>query len=371
MKALISNHIKNIGGWTSSRKILVFAVDDYGNVRLNSKADRDALLADGMQTKSRFDLYDSLESKQDLEALYEVLNSVKDKHGKAAVFTPFAVCANMNFERLIESNFEELEIEDLPTTYSKLANLMPTSYDGAWDSWKQGIAEGFLQPQYHGREHFNQFFLKSELAKANPAVHKVIARRSYSFQNDKEYPSISYTATFDFSDKDQLPKLKEIAVDGVNRFEAVYGYRPIHFMAPTSKAHPMVLEALKKEGIEFVDQGRVHVQHQGDGVYSKDRNVIGKKNPQGQTVLVRNVVFEPNANSKAVAIALKQVEAAFRMRKPAIISSHRVNFCGHIEESNRSQSLADLNSLLKLVVQKYPEVEFMGTGDLCRIMANS
>ena len=70
----------------------------------------------------------------------------------------------MNFERLIESNFEELEIEDLPTTYSKLANLMPTSYDGVWDSWKQGIAEGFLQPQYHGREHFNQFFLKSELA---------------------------------------------------------------------------------------------------------------------------------------------------------------------------------------------------------------
>tara|TARA_R110002050_G_scaffold270114_2_gene413070 strand:+ start:21736 stop:22896 length:1161 start_codon:yes stop_codon:yes gene_type:complete len=371
MKALISNHIKNIGGWTSTRKILVISVDDYGNVRLNSKADRDALLADGMKPKSRFDLYDSLESKQDLEALCEVLSSVKDKDGKAAVFTPFAVCANMNFEKLIESNFTELEIENLTTTYSKLAQLMPASYEGAWDAWKFGIAEGLLQPQYHGREHFNQYFLKSELAKSNPDVQKVIARRSYSFQNDKDYPTISYTATFDFSDKDQLANLKEIAEDGVNRFEAIYGYRPIHFMAPTSKAHPIVLEALKNEGIDFVDQGRVQIQHQGNGLYSKDRNVTGKKNPQGQTVLVRNVVFEPNANSSAVTIAMKQVEAAFRMKKPAIISSHRVNFCGHIEESNRSQSLADLKSLLKQVVQKYPEVEFMGTSDLCKTITNS
>lgn len=371
MKALITNHIKNIGGWTTSRKILVFSVDDYGNVRLNSRADRDTLLAQGLSAKSRFDLYDSLESKKDLEALYEVLNSVKDKNGKAAVFTPFAVCTNLNFEKLIESNFEKLEIEELPTTYAKLADLMPASYRGAWEMWKQGIDEGFLQPQYHGREHFNQFFLKKELAKANPDVQKVIARRSYSFQNDKEYPSISYTATFDFSDKDQLINLQKIAVDGVNRFEAIYGYRPIHFMAPTSKAHPMVLEALKKVGIDFVDQGRVHVQHQGDGVYSKNRNVIGKKNPQGQTVIVRNVVFEPSANSKALAIALKQVEAAFRMGKPAIISSHRVNFCGHIEESNRIQSLADLKRLLILVVQKYPDVEFMGTGELCKIIAKS
>ena len=33
----IRNHIKNISGWRTNRKIIVFSVDDYGNVRLSSK----------------------------------------------------------------------------------------------------------------------------------------------------------------------------------------------------------------------------------------------------------------------------------------------------------------------------------------------
>jgi|GEM_PF-6332554 len=42
-KSIITNYIKNIPGWKSNRKLLVFAVDDYGNIRLSSKAAREKL----------------------------------------------------------------------------------------------------------------------------------------------------------------------------------------------------------------------------------------------------------------------------------------------------------------------------------------
>lgn len=371
MNVFFKNHLKNVGGKTISRKILVFSVDDYGNVRLNSKADRDFLIDFGLKPKTRFDLFDSLESRQDLEELYEVLNSVRDKNNNPGIFTPFAVCANINFEKLIATDYENLEIEPLDITYSKLSLLMPDSYRGAWDLWKYGINEGFIRPQYHGREHFNWVFLKSELEKNNSVLKKVLSRKSYSFQDDTNYPHISYTATFDFSSKNELKNLKEIAIDGINRFENLYGYRPIHFMAPTSKVHGEILQSISSEGVSFVDQARVQIQHQGDGVYNKVRNFTGKINQYGQTILVRNIVFEPNINVKALEDAKKQITAAFRMGKPAIVSSHRVNFSGHIDESNRRKSLTSLKSLLIWAVKKYPDIEFMGSDDLCKIIANS
>jgi len=40
MKQAILNNLKNIWGWRTSRKIVVFSVDDYGNVRLDSRQAR-------------------------------------------------------------------------------------------------------------------------------------------------------------------------------------------------------------------------------------------------------------------------------------------------------------------------------------------
>ena len=62
-----------------------------------------------------------------------------------------------------------------------------------------------------------------------------------------------------------------------------------------------------------------------------------------------------------------QIEAAFRWSRPAIISSHRVNFCGHIDPQNRRTGLDALAKLLRSIVGKWPEVEFVAAhkiGDL-------
>jgi hypothetical protein len=73
IKALLSNiisNLKNSIGSKTKRKIIVFSVDDYGNVRLNSAEARKNMDAAGMKTYSRFDALDTLETTQDLHQIF-------------------------------------------------------------------------------------------------------------------------------------------------------------------------------------------------------------------------------------------------------------------------------------------------------------
>ncbi|MGD8779528.1 MAG: hypothetical protein PVH88_11280 [Ignavibacteria bacterium] len=120
MKTQINNYIKNIIGWRTNRKIVVFSIDDYGNVRLSSKKSRENLDKAGLKVLSRFDAYDTLETSDDLSALYETLSSVKDKNDNHAVFTAFAVPVNINFEKMAENDNQEYYYELLPKIFGKL-----------------------------------------------------------------------------------------------------------------------------------------------------------------------------------------------------------------------------------------------------------
>ena len=98
---------------------------------------------------------------------------------------------------------------------------------------------------------------------------------------------------------------------------------------------------------------------------------LDKKN--NLVILVRNVVFEPTEDRGIdwVNYAFKQIEAAFFWNKPAIISSHRVNFCGHIDPKNREKGLNALKQLLKKIVEKWPDVEFMSADELGDLIATN
>lgn len=76
---------------------------------------------------------------------------------------------------------------------------------------------------------------------------------------------------------------------------------------------------------------------------------LGKKNIFGQTYLTRNINFEPSSSSDTNLLknALKGIDASFKLNKPAILCSHRVNFIGSIVEKNRKNNLFLLDLLFK------------------------
>jgi len=100
------------------------------------------------------------------------------------------------------------------------------------------------------------------------------------------------------------------------------------------------------------------------------RHYTGQKNDLGQTYLVRNCRFEPSADPKKdwVGSCLNEINTAFRWRKPAIIESHRVNFIGYINSENRDHNLKLFNQLLREIVRKWPDVEFMSSDELGGLM---
>lgn len=364
-QALIDN-IKNIYGWRTNRKIVVISVDDYGNVRLDSKLSREKLDKAGLKVNSRFDALDTLETRLDLEMLYEVLTEVKDKNGRHAVFTPFALPCNIDFERMANEDYRNYRYEILPVTYEKLAANDPVAYESTWSLWKEGINKNIMVPQFHGREHLNLKVFEEKLANCDNEVLTALKNRSYTSISNSGYSSISVSAAFEFWEIDENKRFDEIITEGLEYFETVYGYRASHFNPPGGREHPLIHKTLKANGIKYLDTPWMKYEHQGEDKYRRVMNYTGKRNNLGQVYQVRNVVFEPNYNSGFdwVSFTLKQIETAFFWNRPAIISSHRVNFCGHIEPDNRKNGLFALKELLQAIVKRWPDVEFMAANEL-------
>jgi hypothetical protein len=365
-KNIVKNNVKNIYGWKTKRKIVVFSVDDYGNVRIDSKKAREAMDKAGLKIYSRFDALDTLETRDDLSMLYETLSSVKDKNGKNAIFTPFSLPCNIDFESMESNNFSEFKNELLPVTFQKLASLQPNAYNGTWNLWKEGIDKGLMVPQFHGREHLNLKILKDKLASKSKDVLGALKNRSYTSIDDSEYPTMNFTAAFDFFKFEENLEYEQIITDGLNCFEEVFGYRAVHFNSPGGGEHPIIHKYLFKNGIKYMDAEFLKSEHQGGHQYKRILNFTGKRNTLNMFYEVRNVVFEPTEEKGIdwVNFSMKQIETAFFWNRPAIISSHRVNFCGHIDENNRKTGILALRTLLHSIVKKWPDVEFMSADEL-------
>ena len=145
------------------------------------------------------------------------------------------------------------------------------------------------------------------------------------------------------------------------------GFLPGHagnFQAPTSLCMCLVLHAfVEQQGVQAIDKPARCMRRLHQDTVRREINFLGKQRGQDHVSVVRNVRFEPTRypEQDVAGGALEQVAAAFRWRHPAVISSHRVNYCGHIDPENRSLGLAALHRLLHGIVQRWPDVIFIDT----------
>lgn len=366
MKRILLDNLKNLAGWRTAEKLVIFSIDDYGNVRLDSALARDRMVAAGLDMSLRFDRFDALETRQDLEALFEVLSSVSDSRGHAAIFTPYALCANPDFEAMIGTK-HSYRYNSLPQTFELLATTQPDAYDGAWALWQEGIRNGLVKPQFHGREHLNVELIERKLRAGDDTLKINLANYSLAALGDEaSMPGVSFTQAFGIWDKSEIKRHREIIVDGLQLFEKVFGFPSLTFTPPGQKLHPELYPFVESLGVRGIDKPLHCVRRLARNKVAREFNVLGRRRGQGHVSIVRNVVFEPTNNLAfdSVQLALDQVTAAFRWRKPAIISSHRVNFSGHIDRENRRLGLNALKRLLQGIVQHWPDVQFISADEL-------
>ena len=370
IKQTIISNLKNLPGTKTKRKLVVIYVDDYGSIRVRDKQAYNNLLKAGLAVdKTRYG-YDTLCTTEDLQMLFEVLTSVKDKNGHHAVFTPFANIANPDFERIKNSGFQQYYREPFTETMKRLGS----AYDGAYQLWKQGIANGIFRPEYHGTEHISVWKFMKALQEGHKSTVLSFENESVASPFFPDEPKIDHdTAVFDIVKASDNDSLKTDIKVGLDMFEELLGYRAVQFTPGAAIYSPLLHDSLLQNGIKSIHVQRYKAYPLGDGKYEKSFLYTGKTNEVGQRYIVRNCVFEPflddrTHNLNAVNNCLLNIDAAFRMHAPAMVSTHRVNFAGAIESIHRDESLRMLNELLHEIVKRWPDVEFVSGATLDKIL---
>ena len=229
-----------------------------------------------------------------------------------------------------------------------------------------------IWPQFHGREHLNvpmwMQMLRDNVAQAYHAFDRGFFAFDVSLPND---PRTHALQAFNVLHKDEYTFAIQSVVDGLDLFEKIFGFRSFSMIAPCYIWDGDIECAAVNGGVRIMQGGHVQVV----SAYAKSqggksiRHFIGDKNRYGQLYLVRNCTFEPTQSSLFNAdFCMAGITSAFKFRKPAVVSCHRLNFIGEINPANRDCNLREFGRLLKMIVARYPDVEFMSSDELGRII---
>ena len=364
----ISRHITNLKGWTTDRKIIVFESDDWGSIRMPSKRIYKKCLEAGYRVDQiAYERFDSLASEDDLELLFDLLSHYEDKKERSPIITANILVANPDFEKIRSSGFNEYFYEPISKTFDRYPN-----HTRCLRLWKEAKKKGIFYPQSHGREHLNISRFMKALQQEDPDVHFGFEHnmpgcipKGDNKGGNKYVESLRYN-----SEQDKRDKLS-IVLEGLELFESLMGYRSESFIPPNYLWSPDYNLSTCAAGVRFYQGQRKMKEPLQDGTVKFHSHRLGESNTYGQRYLVRNAFFEPalfNQSEDPVDRCLKDIATAFRLSKPAVICSHRLNYVGFIDEKNRDKNLKMLDSLLHQILKKWPDVEFLNSVKLGNLM---
>ena len=321
----------------------------------------------GLQMEAcAYDRLDCIESGADLEQLFNLLNSFRDKTGAPPVFTFNTIMGNPDFDAIRAFEFTTYVHEPFLKSYLRYRgeDLEPL--------WRNAMREKMIQPQFHGREHVNVGLWMRDLQKGHSETRCAFEYDYYglttttSAEQRRDYLAAHWPAA-----ADHLEPIWSSISEGLGLFEATFGFRSSSFIA-CNYVWPDELErTLAEHGVRLLkgQRGQIRPSANGERV-SIRRPFTGQRNDLGQWYAVRNVQFEPFQDPVKdwVGSSLRQISDAFRWRKPAIISTHRVNYVGGMDLKHRDRSLRLLNELIGKILARWPDVEFISADELIDVM---
>ncbi|WP_154855425.1 hypothetical protein [Cyclobacterium xiamenense] len=362
VKGFIGGLKTNRQGLYSDRKVVVFESDDWGAIRTPSREVLRAFRKQGFDLTGSLYKVDALASRTDLEDLFDVLLNHKNSSGKSPVFTANAIMANPDFGKIAASDFLEYHFEPFTNTF-----LRYPEHATNLELWKKGLELGVFVPEYHGREHVNINRWLQALAKGDE-------RTLFSFRLGSTYSGkgdYAYMESFDWDSPNEVSSQAEIIREGARLFTETFGKSPRSFIAPCYNWDPALEQILSSIGISWIQGLSTQLAPTGGfDAYRPIRHHFGQSNGFGSRYNVRNVFFEPVNNPDAdwTDAAMARIQAAFLLKKPAVICTHRLNYVGYIDPKNKSNGLYHLNKLLRAILKKWPDVDFVSTPELSNVI---
>lgn len=363
LKQTIKKHLINARGTRLNSKIVVFESDDWGSIRIPNNEVRSQLIHKNLiKENDPFSKYDTLETAADYFALYEIFEKFKDSKGNHPILTANVIMNNPDFIKIKSDNFTNYYSESFIDTYQNYPNI-----GNAWEALKVGIDQKMIVPQFHGREHLNVKRWMRFLTEGNERYRFAFDRNCFSIDEvSAENRRGNLMAAYDYNNDEELKYVQKSIIHGLAEFEGLFGFKSKTTVAPCYVWDTQVEEAFKKSQVEtFQGSYLQNCPVQGKDFQKKYR-YSGQVNNLGQHYLVRNGLFEPSItkSSQWVSKCMESIDIAFKWGKPAIIGTHRINFCSRLEENKRTENLGDLHELFSQMLKKWPDLEFMDSASL-------
>lgn len=359
IKQIITHNLLNIPGWRTKRHIVVFESDDWGAIRMPSREVYEKLFSEGYRVdKNVFESNDSLAREDDLCALFEVLHRYKDVNGSHPIITANCAVANPDFEKIKSNDYQHYYYELFTETLKRYKGC-----EHSFELWKQGTAEKVFLPQFHAREHLNVAKWMHDLKAGDEDVLHVFEYGIMGLFPKSDYKNY-YQVALDDSEY-QLQPLSEVVSEGLDLFENIFGFKSKTFIAPCYTWRPELEKTLYGKGVLGL-QGMVCQFNPGGKTIW---HFMGTRNELKHVYTIRNCSFEPTLGI-GLENCLSRMNFAFRWHKPAVISTHRINFMGSINEDNRTRNLNNFDTLLKEILRRWPDVEFMSSDQLVEEINN-
>ena len=369
LKSSLAANLNNIRGYRTNRRIVVIESDDWGSIRMPSLTALNRLLSKKVDLDLcyPFDLYDTLASQEDLSSLFEVLCSVQDKNGSHAKITANCILANPVFQKIKDSDYTEYHYEVFTETLEKY-----DSHSNAFLLWQKGMECNIFHPQYHGREHLNVPMWLNSLKKNHKGVRDSFEEGVFSMILDENEDQRKHVlSAYNYKNREDIEFIEKSFQDGLKIFEDLFGYKSKSMIAPCYVWDEVVENIAFKNDIKYI-QGNVFQAYPSFNKKKGKRHFMGERNQNNQIYLIRNCYFEPSSNEKTdcVSQCLKRIETAFAWNKPAIISTHRMNFIGRLDKRNRDDNLIMFRRLLKSIINQWSDVEFLFSDEFGDIIDN-
>lgn len=361
IKTTLGRNLTNAKGWRTNRKIIVFESDDWGSIRMPSTSVFYSLKNYGIPVdKSPYCRFDALESNLDMEHLFDLLLAFKDYKGNHPIITANTVVANPDFDAINANSFEKYYYEPFTETLKRYPK-----HDRVYDLYKEGINEGFFFPQFHGREHVNVEAWMN-LLRTNLDFQFAFKYEMWGLSNDVFPKMRSIQAAFDSQNEEFLNKAVK---SGLKLFNAMFDYKSESFIANNFIWSISLEKTLAENGVKHL-QGMKYQKLPSEKNYPSKliRHNLGERNKLDQIYSIRNCSFEPSIDGSGYGKTVKEIENAFYWNKPAIISTHRINFIGSLDEENQKKNAIEFKELINIILKKWPEVEFMNTTTLDSII---
>lgn len=326
-------------------KFIIIESDDWGLERgltndsiswLKKKFGEDKL--------SRWAL-DSLETSDDLNELYDLLESFKNKFEYPPVITANFITHNIDYEQKDKLSFIPLsrgfniESEDVRSLY------------------KTGIENNYIFPQLHGYSHYN-------LEALNKYFSTDEARNAFGNRFLTAASVVKGNLSFLHGELSKKNSECDRIRDASEEFKIVFGFYSKSMIPPTFIFDIEFLKILKEINVTLVQaSNRLNSSEKtrySFPYFQKRKRIYWS---------VRNARLDPhpeyNFNHEQ---CFRSIDKAFENKSPAVIDFHRVNFAGRFVPEYRGRTMKELRLLLANVYQKWPDAKFIHSQKLNDIL---